>query len=186
MFVQFAAVRVVQFAAVRVLQEIEVSPIALTSQSACNRLRACTPPPPLTHPQQALGLDVRSIAGLPEPHAARVCLPPPTQEALGLDVLVHGESERTDMVEYFGVQLDGMWFTEAGWVQSYGSRCVRPPLVVGDVRFVQPMTVWEYKVRPRAGHAGYPTRASWHMLTCLLVTQPVAMRTHCSRTRQPA
>ncbi len=61
---------------------------------------------------------------------------------------MHGESERTDMVEYFGVQLDGMWFTEAGWVQSYGSRCVRPPLVVGDVKFVQPMTVWEYKVRP--------------------------------------
>ncbi|GFH22837.1 cobalamin-independent methionine synthase, partial [Haematococcus lacustris] len=68
------------------------------------------------------------------------------QEALGLDVLVHGEAERTDMVEYFGAGLTGMAFTEHGWVQSYGSRYVRPPLVVGDIAFNKPMTVWEYKV----------------------------------------
>ncbi|PNW85318.1 hypothetical protein CHLRE_03g180750v5 [Chlamydomonas reinhardtii] len=68
------------------------------------------------------------------------------QEALGIDVLVHGEAERTDMVEYFGMQLGGMLFTRAGWVQSYGSRCVRPPLVVDDITYRGPMTCWEYKV----------------------------------------
>ncbi|KXZ56801.1 METE protein [Gonium pectorale] len=68
------------------------------------------------------------------------------QEALGLDVLVHGESERTDMVEYFGTQLGGMWHTSSGWVQSYGSRCVRPPVVVGDIEYQGPMAVWEYQV----------------------------------------
>ena len=55
------------------------------------------------------------------------------QEALGLDVLVHGEPERNDMVEYFGEQLTGYAFTELGWVQSYGSRCVKPPIIYGDV-----------------------------------------------------
>ena len=55
------------------------------------------------------------------------------QEALGLDVLVHGEFERNDMVEYFGEQLDGFAFTEHGWVQCYGSRCVKPPIIFGDV-----------------------------------------------------
>lgn len=63
------------------------------------------------------------------------------QEALGLDVLVHGEAERNDMVEYFGEQLAGFAFTELGWVQSYGSRCVKPPIVYGDVARPQPMTV---------------------------------------------
>jgi len=63
------------------------------------------------------------------------------QEALGLDVLVHGEFERTDMVEYFGEQLDGFAFTEKGWVQSYGSRCVKPPVIFGDVSRRHPMTV---------------------------------------------
>lgn len=63
------------------------------------------------------------------------------QEALGLDVLVHGEAERNDMVEYFGEQLAGFAFTRHGWVQSYGSRCVKPPLIVGDVSRPQPMTV---------------------------------------------
>jgi 5-methyltetrahydropteroyltriglutamate--homocysteine methyltransferase len=63
------------------------------------------------------------------------------QEALGLDVLVHGESERNDMVQYFGEQLDGFAFTRHGWVQSYGSRYVRPPLIYGDVSRPQPMTV---------------------------------------------
>ncbi len=62
------------------------------------------------------------------------------QEALGLDVLVHGEAERNDMVEYFGEQLDGYAFTRFGWVQSYGSRCVKPPIIYGDVTRPQAMT----------------------------------------------
>ncbi|NPC92291.1 5-methyltetrahydropteroyltriglutamate--homocysteine S-methyltransferase [Bacillus sp. WMMC1349] len=65
------------------------------------------------------------------------------QEDIGLDVLVHGEFERTDMVEYFGEKLAGFAFTKYGWVQSYGSRCVRPPLIYGDVEFKEPMTVKE-------------------------------------------
>jgi 5-methyltetrahydropteroyltriglutamate--homocysteine methyltransferase len=63
------------------------------------------------------------------------------QEVLGLDVLVHGEAERNDMVEYFGEQLDGFAFTQHGWVQSYGSRCVKPPIIYGDVSRPQAMTV---------------------------------------------
>ena len=63
------------------------------------------------------------------------------QEGLGLDVLVHGEAERNDMVEYFGEQLQGFCFTELGWVQSYGSRCVKPPVIYGDVSRPKPMTV---------------------------------------------
>jgi len=63
------------------------------------------------------------------------------QEALGLDVLVHGEAERNDMVEYFGEQLEGYAFSQNGWVQSYGSRCVKPPILFGDVRRPRPMTV---------------------------------------------
>ncbi|MDO4550323.1 MAG: 5-methyltetrahydropteroyltriglutamate--homocysteine S-methyltransferase [Planctomycetia bacterium] len=63
------------------------------------------------------------------------------QEELGLDVLVHGEPERNDMVEYFGQQLSGFCFTQNGWVQSYGSRCVKPPVIFGDVSRPRPMTV---------------------------------------------
>ncbi len=63
------------------------------------------------------------------------------QEALGLDVLVHGEAERNDMVEYFGEQLEGYAFSEFGWVQSYGSRCVKPPILFGDITRPKPMTV---------------------------------------------
>ncbi len=63
------------------------------------------------------------------------------QEALGLDVLVHGEPERNDMVEYFGEQLEGFALTQNAWVQSYGSRCVKPPILYGDVRRPKPMTV---------------------------------------------
>jgi 5-methyltetrahydropteroyltriglutamate--homocysteine methyltransferase len=63
------------------------------------------------------------------------------QEKVGLDVLAHGEFERTDMVEYFGEQLTGIAFTDQGWVQSYGSRCVRPPIIYGDVERRWPMTV---------------------------------------------
>lgn len=74
------------------------------------------------------------IAGQIE-HCVRV------QEELGLDVLVHGEFERNDMVEYFGERLDGFAFTRHGWVQSYGSRCVKPPVIYGDVARPAPMTV---------------------------------------------
>jgi 5-methyltetrahydropteroyltriglutamate--homocysteine methyltransferase len=63
------------------------------------------------------------------------------QEEIGIDVLVHGEFERNDMVEYFGEQLAGFVFTENGWVQSYGSRCVKPPIIYGDVFRPKPMTV---------------------------------------------
>ena len=68
-------------------------------------------------------------------HAVKV------QENLGLDVLVHGEAERNDMVEYFAEQLDGYVFTRFGWVQSYGSRCVKPAIIFGDLSRPQPMTV---------------------------------------------
>lgn len=63
------------------------------------------------------------------------------QERIGLDVLVHGEAERNDMVEYFGEQLEGFTFSANGWVQSYGSRCVKPPILFGDVARPKPMTV---------------------------------------------
>ena len=65
------------------------------------------------------------------------------QEKIGLDVLVHGEFERTDMVEYFGEKLTGFAFTEKAWVVSYGSRCVKPPIIYGDVEWTKPMTVKE-------------------------------------------
>lgn len=63
------------------------------------------------------------------------------QERLGLDVLVHGEAERNDMVEYFGEHLEGFVFTRNGWVQSYGSRCVKPPVIVGDISRTSPITL---------------------------------------------
>ncbi|WP_433977448.1 5-methyltetrahydropteroyltriglutamate--homocysteine S-methyltransferase [Erwinia sp. E_sp_B01_9] len=63
------------------------------------------------------------------------------QERLGLDVLVHGEAERNDMVEYFGENLDGFAFTQNGWVQSYGSRCVKPPVIIGDISRPEAITV---------------------------------------------
>lgn len=67
------------------------------------------------------------------------------QEELGLDVFVHGEPERNDMVQFFGERLDGYAFTTHAWVQSYGSRCVRPPIIVGDISRPAPMTVKESK-----------------------------------------
>ena len=67
------------------------------------------------------------------------------QDELGLDVYVHGEPERNDMVQYFGERLEGYVFTTHAWVQSYGSRCVRPPIVVGDISRPAPMTVKESK-----------------------------------------
>ena len=63
------------------------------------------------------------------------------QENIDIDVLVHGEAERNDMVEYFGEQMDGFAFTKNGWVQSYGSRCVKPPVIYGDISRPKPMTV---------------------------------------------
>jgi 5-methyltetrahydropteroyltriglutamate--homocysteine methyltransferase len=73
------------------------------------------------------------------------------QEELGLDVLVHGEAERSDMVEYFGELLEGMLVTAEGWVQSYGSRCVKPPILFGDVERKQPMTVrWSSYAQSRS------------------------------------
>ena len=72
---------------------------------------------------------------------AEIALAVERQEALGLDVLVHGEAERNDMVEYFGERLWGYAFTDNGWVQSYGSRCVKPPIIYGDVYRPEPMTV---------------------------------------------
>lgn len=63
------------------------------------------------------------------------------QEEAGLDVLVHGEPERNDMVEYFGEQLEGFVFSKNAWVQSYGSRCVKPPIIYGDVKRKHPMTI---------------------------------------------
>ncbi|MCW5230413.1 5-methyltetrahydropteroyltriglutamate--homocysteine S-methyltransferase [Verminephrobacter eiseniae] len=72
---------------------------------------------------------------------AAIALAVRKQEELGIDVLVHGEAERNDMVEYFGEQLDGFAFTANGWVQSYGSRCVKPPVIYGDVARPAPMTL---------------------------------------------
>src|SRR6185437_9838904 len=75
------------------------------------------------------------------------------QELIGLDVLVHGEFERNDMVEYFAEFLNGFAFTENGWVQSYGSRCVKPPVIFGDVSRPAPMTVkWTDYARSLTSH----------------------------------
>lgn len=68
------------------------------------------------------------------------------QDGLGLDMVVHGEFERTDMVEYFAQKMDGFVFTNNGWVQSFGSRYVRPPIIVGDISRPAPMTLREFKV----------------------------------------
>jgi 5-methyltetrahydropteroyltriglutamate--homocysteine methyltransferase len=87
------------------------------------------------------------------------------QEEIGMDVLVHGEFERNDMVEYFGEQLDGYVFTENGWVQSYGSRCVKPPVIYGDITRKAPMTVrW----------SAY-AQAQTHKLVKGMLTGPVTM-----------
>src|SRR5262249_43407361 len=78
------------------------------------------------------------------------------QDEIGIDVPVHGEFERNDMVEYFGEQLNGFAFTERGWVQSYGSRCVKPPVIFGDVSRPAPMTVrWWQKAQ---SHTSKPVK----------------------------
>ena len=75
------------------------------------------------------------------------------QEEIGLDVLVHGEFERNDMVEYFGQNLNGFLFTKNAWVQSYGTRCVKPPIVWGDVSRAKPITVeWSSYAQSRTNH----------------------------------
>jgi len=71
------------------------------------------------------------------------------QDEIGIDVPVHGEFERNDMVEYFGEQLNGFAFSERGWVQSYGSRCVKPPIIFGDVSRPKPMTLHWTEVAQR-------------------------------------
>ncbi|MSO41251.1 MAG: 5-methyltetrahydropteroyltriglutamate--homocysteine S-methyltransferase [Solirubrobacterales bacterium] len=83
-------------------------------------------------------IDRPAYTGLMEAEIERVVR---FQEEIGLDVLVHGEPERNDMVQYFGEQMEGYVFTESAWVQSYGSRCVRPPIIFGDVRRPSQMTV---------------------------------------------
>ncbi|GIT98965.1 5-methyltetrahydropteroyltriglutamate--homocysteine S-methyltransferase [Sulfurovum sp. TSL1] len=75
------------------------------------------------------------------------------QEECGLEVLVHGEPERNDMVEYFGEQLDGYGFSQNGWVQSYGSRCVKPPFIYGDISRPKPMTIeWMTYAQSKTDH----------------------------------
>ncbi len=82
-----------------------------------------------------------AFAGYRQAMQAEIARSVREQEALGLDVLVHGEAERNDMVEYFGEQLDGYAFSQFGWVQSYGSRCVKPPILFGDISRPNAMTV---------------------------------------------
>ncbi len=105
------------------------------------------------------------------------------QEALGLDVLVHGEAERNDMVEYFGELMEGYVFTENGWVQSYGSRCVKPPVIYGDVSRPRPMTVeWaryaqSLTSKPMKGMLSGPiTMLFWSFVRDDLPREEVAMQ----------
>ena len=127
------------------------SPFA--ERQAVQRVRFALPPLPTTtigsFPQTAQIRAARAAfkrgeldaAGYREKMRAEIALAVRKQEALDIDVLVHGEAERNDMVEYFGEQLDGFAFTANGWVQSYGSRCVKPPIIFGDVARPAPMTV---------------------------------------------
>ena len=85
------------------------------------------------------------------------------QEEIGLDILVHGEPERNDMVEYFGELMDGFVFTQNAWVQSYGSRCVKPPVIFGDISRPKAMTVLWIKYAQKIG------RASCRERVCLYV-----------------
>lgn len=105
------------------------------------------------------------------------------QDKLGLDVLVHGEPERNDMVQYFAEQLDGFALTENGWVQSYGSRCVRPPIIYGDVSRPKPMTVrWikfaqSHTDKPVKGILTGPiTMAKWSFVRDDMTLEEVTMQ----------
>ncbi|GIF62145.1 5-methyltetrahydropteroyltriglutamate--homocysteine methyltransferase [Asanoa ishikariensis] len=123
------------------------------SRAAAQQARLGLPPLPTTtigsFPQtaslRAARADLRAGRLSPSSYAARmrdeVAAVIALQERLGLDVLVHGEPERNDMVQYFGERLGGFAATVNGWVQSYGSRCVRPPIIYGDVTRPAPMTV---------------------------------------------
>ena len=93
------------------------------------------------------------------------------QESMGLDVLVHGEFERSDMVEYFAAQMDGFYTTENGWVLSYGSRCVRPPILAAPPSTAGPMTVREWRVAQEATRK--PVKG--------MLTGPVTMVNWCFR-----
>lgn len=113
------------------------------------------------------------------------------QEEIGLDVLVHGEFERTDMVEFFGEKLGGFAFTRNGWVQSYGSRCVKPPVIYGDVEFLAPMTVKEslfaqsLTEKPIKGMLTGPTTIlNWSFVRDDLPRQQVAFQIALSLRRE--
>src|SRR5690606_20714803 len=98
------------------------------------------------------------------------------QERLGLDVLVHGEPERNDMVQYFGEQLGGIATTTEGWVQSYGSRCVRPPIIYGDVTRPASMTV---------GWSRYAQSLTRKPVKGMLAGPVTILGWSCPRTDQP-
>ena len=112
------------------LAALAMSRLAIASRRTSPRVHR----PQVTQRLQLPDFPTTSIGSFPQTTAIR-------QEALGLDVLVHGEAERKDMVDYFGEQLDGFAFTRLGWVQSYGSRCVKPPIIYGDVQRPAAMTV---------------------------------------------
>ncbi|MEJ8848326.1 5-methyltetrahydropteroyltriglutamate--homocysteine S-methyltransferase [Variovorax rhizosphaerae] len=126
---------------------------SFAERQALQRVRFALPPLPTTtigsFPQTSTIRAARvafkrgelDAATYREKMQAEITLAVRKQEELGIDVLVHGEAERNDMVEYFGEQLDGFAFTANGWVQSYGSRCVKPPIIYGDVARPAPMTV---------------------------------------------
>jgi len=99
--------------------------------------------PELRRARSQAGTDAASYHAVIDSEIERVIR---LQEEIGLDVLVHGEPERNDMVQFFGDQLRGFATTRDGWVQSYGSRCVRPPIIYGDVERAGPMTVREAKL----------------------------------------
>ena len=112
------------------LAALAMSRLAIASRRTSPRVHR----PQVTQRLQLPDFPTTTIGSFPPTTAIR-------QEALGLDVLVHGEAERNDMIEYFGGQLDGFAFTRLGWVQSYGSRCVKPPIIYGDVQRPAAMTV---------------------------------------------
>ncbi|MES2262947.1 MAG: 5-methyltetrahydropteroyltriglutamate--homocysteine S-methyltransferase [Pseudomonadota bacterium] len=95
----------------------------------------------IRHARSAFKAGALDAAGYKVAMQAEIARSVREQETLGLDVLVHGEAERNDMVEYFGEQLDGYAFSQFGWVQSYGSRCVKPPILFGDISRPKAMTV---------------------------------------------
>ncbi len=105
------------------------------------------------------------------------------QEDIGLDVLVHGEAERNDMVEYFGEQLDGYAFSQFGWVQSYGSRCVKPPIIYGDIRRAKAMTVkWAQYAQSKTNKymkgmlTGPVTMLNWSFVRDDLLTSDICLQ----------